>query len=164
MREGTVIKLRLLQNAVVQLGDLQLVLKEGTLIPASCSITGDRVFLTVNTLKIENAIYPLKIAVFDLDGQKGLFVPKLKEKNMLAKELAEATTRQLSGTNVFVPSGSVGNQVGTQMALQSAQTLMQGAKGYIRSKTQYPKITIQPNYKVLLKSEGFKIKSNEYEN
>lgn len=156
VRDGTSIKLRLIQNTVLQIGDNQVVFKEGTLLPASCKITEDRVFISIKSLRIANAIYPINISVYDLDGQQGLFVPHLKEKNVLSKEIADAATRPFSGTSVFVPSGSVANQVGTQMALQSTQTLMQGAKGYVRSKAQSPKVTIKANYKVLLKSISFR--------
>ncbi len=83
---------------------------------------------------------------------------------MLSRELTDAATRPFNGTSVFVPDGSIQKQVGTQIALQSTQSLMQGAKGYFRSKIQSPKVTIKPNYKVLLKSvnvSNFNNPSNE---
>jgi conjugative transposon TraM protein len=152
VQDGSILKLRLLQNTVLQVNEQKITLPMGTLIAGTCRISEERVFITVAALRLENTIYPITIAVFDLDGQQGLYVPNLKEKNILSRELTDAATRPFSGTSVFVPEGSIQKQVGTQIALQSTQSLMQGAKGYFRSKIQSPKVTIKPNYKVLLKS------------
>lgn len=152
IQDGSILKLRLLQNVVLQANEQKVTLPIGTLISGTCRVSEERVFITVSALRIENAIYPISIAVFDLDGQQGLYVPNLKEKNVLSRELTDAATRPFNGTSVFVPDGSIQKQVGTQIALQSTQSLMQGAKGYFRSKIQSPKVTIKPNYKVLLKS------------
>lgn len=155
IQDGSILKLRLLQNVVLQANEQKVILPIGTLISGTCRVSEERVFITVSALRIENAIYPISIAVFDLDGQQGLYVPNLKEKNVLSRELTDAATRPFNGTSVFVPDGSIQKQVGTQIALQSTQSLMQGAKGYFRSKIQSPKVTIKPNYKVLLKSVNF---------
>lgn len=152
IQDGAILKLRLLQNVVLQVNDQKITLPNGTLISGTCRIAEERVFITISALRLDKAIYPLSFAVFDLDGQQGLYVPNLKEKNVLSRELTDAATRLFNGTSVFVPDGSIQKQVGTQIALQSTQSLMQGAKGYFRSKIQSPKVTIKPNYKVLLKS------------
>jgi conjugative transposon TraM protein len=164
VQDGAILKLRLLQNVVLQANDQKITLPNGTLISGTCRIADERVFITISALRLDKAIYPLSFAVFDLDGQQGLYVPNLKEKNVLSRELTDAATRPFNGTSVFVPDGSIQKQVGTQIALQSTQSLMQGAKGYFRSKIQSPKVTIKPNYKVLLKSVNvstFKNPSNE---
>lgn len=152
VQDGSTLKLRLLQNTVLQVNEQKITLPMGILIAGTCRISEERIFITVSALRLENTIYPITIAVFDLDGQQGLYVPNLKEKNVLSRELTDAATRPFSGTSVFVPEGSIQKQVGTQIALQSTQSLMQGAKGYFKSKIQSPKVTIKPNYKVLLKS------------
>jgi conjugative transposon TraM protein len=152
VQDGSIIKLRLLQNTILQVNEQAITLPMGTLLAGTCRISDERVQIIVSAIRLANSIYPISIAVFDLDGQQGLYVPQLKEKNVLSRELTDAATRPFNGTSVFIPDGSIQKQVGSQIALQSTQGLMQGAKGYLRSKIQSPKVTIKPNYKVLLKS------------
>lgn len=57
------------------------------------------------------------------------------------------------GTNVVVGQGTVGQQVGTQVAMQGVRQAIQGARQLVTARASTPKVTIRANYKILLKSD-----------
>ncbi|WP_028523240.1 conjugative transposon protein TraM [Runella limosa] len=156
VQEGSVIKVRLLQNTIFKIGDDPVVLEKGTLLNGRCTVGDDRVFISFTSLVKGTAIYPLTVQAFDLDGQQGIYVPNLREKNILARRLTQAAMTPTSGASgYFIGQGNIAQQVGTQMAVQTTQQAMQSARQVIVSKAQIPKITIRPNYQMLLKSASF---------
>lgn len=161
---GTIIKLRLLENTVLEVNNEKVNLVAGTLLSGISQVGDDRVMIYITALQYQNAIYPVNVAVFDLDGQMGLYVPNLRDKNTLSREITNAANRPFSGTSLFIPGGSIQQQVGTQVALQATQSLMNSAKSYVRVKTQNPKVSIKPNYKVLLKSVNLNLNTQTNEN
>lgn len=154
VQNGTTLKIRLLQNTVFRVKGEPIELEKGTILNGRCTIGNERVFIAITSMVIDNAIYPLTIQVYDMDGQVGVYVPNLREKNMLAQNL---TRRAATSTNggYFVGQGGVAQQVGTQVAIQAAQQTMQSARQFATTKAQNPKVTIRPNYQILLKSADF---------
>lgn len=98
-----------------------------------------------------NSIYPLTVQVHDMDGQLGIYVPNLNDKNKVAQSIGRMAVSPMSG-GFFVGQGGIGQQVGTQVAVQGAQQVMQSARQYVTARAQNPKVTIRPNYQILLKS------------
>ncbi len=152
VQNGATAKLRLLQNTVFRLNGQDIILEKGTLINGTCTIGDDRVFISITSLVIGTAIHPIQVQAFDLDGLQGLHVPNLSEKNRAARGLTRAAAQSAGSGNYFVGQGNVGQQVGTQVATQAARSVMQGARQLVTARAQNPKVTIRPNYKVLLKS------------
>ena len=99
-------------------------------------------------MRINNNVIPVKMIAYDIDGVQGLYIPNLMDKNLLGRELAEAGSRPLQGS--VWTQGSMRNQIGTQVATDVARTLTQGASQFARRKMQIVRVTIKPNYKVLL--------------
>jgi len=154
VRDGGTAKIRLMQNAVFQLGGQDVILPKGTLLNGTCSIGADRVYIAVTSLVFGEAIHSIEVQVFDLDGQQGIHVPNLSEKNQIARRLAQTGTNAgAMGTNVIVGQGTVGQQVGTQVAVQGVRQAIQGARQLVTARASTPKVTIRANYKILLKSD-----------
>lgn len=149
---GSTLKIRLLENTVFRIEKEKILLNKGTLITGIVSVNGDRLMISISSIRLGNAIYPVSIQAFDIDGGMGLNIPNASGKALLDRTLTNAASRPLSGTQIFVPSGGVGRQVGTQLALQATQSVMRGVQNFARSRRSSPKVTVRPNYKILLKT------------
>ena len=149
---GSTIKVTLLENTVFRIENQKIILNKGSLITGNVAVNGDRLLISISSIRLGNSIYPVSIQAFDLDGSMGLNIPNASGKALLDRTLTNAASRPLTGTQIFVPSGGVVRQVGTQLALQSTQSLMQGVQNFARSKRASPKVTVRPNYKILLKT------------
>jgi conjugative transposon TraM protein len=149
---GSTIKVRLLENTVFRIENQKIILNKGSLITGNVAVNGDRLMISISSIRLGNSIYPVSIQAFDLDGSMGLNIPNASGKALLDRTLTNAASRPLTGTQIFVPSGGVVRQVGTQLALQGTQSLLQGVQNLARSKRASPKVTVRPNYKILLKT------------
>lgn len=152
VQDGTTAKVRLMQNTVFRLEGRDVILEKGTLLNGICTLGRDRVFISITSLVIGTAIYTVKVQAFDLDGQQGVYVPNLADKNRMAQGLTRVASQSSQGGSYIVSQGGVGRQVGTQVAVQGARSALQGARQILTTKAQSPKVTIRLNYKVLLKS------------
>ncbi len=154
VQNGTVVKIRLVQNTIFRIKGEPLVLEKGTILNGRCTIGNERVLISITSMVFGNAVYPLTVQAYDMDGQLGIYVPNLKDKNKLTQSISRTAVSPMSG-GFFVGQGSIGQQVGTQMAVQGAQQVVQSAKQYVTARAQNPKVTIRPNYQILLKSTEF---------
>jgi conjugative transposon TraM protein len=153
VQTGSTAKVRLEQNTVFNLGGQDVMLPKGTLLNGLCTIGDDRVYITVSSLVMGDAIYPIQVQAYDLDGLQGIHVPNLSEKNRVARQLTRAAASTAnSGTGYVIGQGGVGQQVATQVATQASRGLMQGARQLMTNRAQQPRVTIRPNYRILLKS------------
>lgn len=152
VQDGSTIKVRLMQNTVFRLKGEDIMLEKGMLLNGLCSIGSDRVFISVTSLVIGKAIYPVTVQAFDIDGQQGIHVPNLAEKNRVAQGLTQSAGQASQGGSYFVGQGNAAQQIGTQVGVQGARSVFQGTRQLLTAKAQNPKVTIRPNYKVLLKS------------
>ena len=150
---GSSIRLRLLSETILNVQGMQRILPRNTLINGRVSISGERVQIYISSVRIDNNIIPVQLVVYDIDGSQGLYIPNLMDKNLLARELAEAGARPMQGG--IWSQGSMSTQIGTNMATDVARSLMQGASQYARRKMNNVKVTIKPNYKVLLTKGSF---------
>lgn len=151
VQNGTVVKIRLVQNTIVRIKGEPLLLEKGTILNGRCTIGDERVLIAVTSMAVGNAVYPLTVQVHDMDGQLGIYVPNLKDKNLIARNISRTAVSPING-GFFVGQGGIGQQVGTQVAVQGAQQVVQSAKQYLTTRAQNPKVTIRPNYRILLKS------------
>ncbi|PWJ53409.1 conjugative transposon TraM protein [Dyadobacter jejuensis] len=149
VQNGSNIKLRLLAETYINVGGMKMVMPRNSLLNGIIRISNDRLNIIINSVRIDNNVIPVSMLAYDIDGSQGLYIPNLVDKNLLARELAEAGARPLQGS-YWNQGGSIGNQIGTQMATQTAQTLLQGTSQYLRRKMNTVRVTIKPNYKVLL--------------
>ncbi len=154
VQNGSILKIRLLEASTLQIKGQKIRLEAGSFLTGECQINSDRVIITAKNLRIDNLIFPITLTVFDLDGQLGLYVPNLKTKNRVNQELVNTGNQTVSGTNIFTNSGGIGQQVGTQMAVNASRSLMNGAKSIFRAKMANAKVTIKSNYKIILKSSN----------
>ena len=136
---GQSVRLRLLEP--VQVG--KTLIPRNTMISGEARIQGDRLDISIQSLKYRGNIIPVELTVYDTDGQEGIFIPGSLEINAF-KEMA----------------GNIGSNLGTSVSLtQSAgQQVLSGlGKGVIQSGSQYlskkfqtVNVKLKAGYKVLL--------------
>lgn len=153
VQNGSTLNLRLLEETALRLNGTWVKLPAHTLLAGTCSISADRVNVTVSSVRLGNDIYPIRLTVYDLDGRAGLSVPKLADKNRVAQGLGSSAGQAVSSPYYFVPQGSFGQQVGGQLAMQMTNTAFQGIRSLVQSKLTSVKVTVKPNYRIFLRAE-----------
>ncbi|PWK16788.1 uncharacterized protein DUF3714 [Arcicella aurantiaca] len=154
---GSTVKIRILSETKLQLQGEELSLQPNTLITGICSISGDRIMIKVTNLRIDNYLYPVSMQVYDLDGQQGVYVKDLAQKTQLNSALVHSASQSVQ-PSYLISQGSVGNQVGTQIATNTLQSVSNVGRNILTTKIAQVKAFIRPNYRVLLKFQEFDAK------
>jgi conjugative transposon TraM protein len=148
---GTSVAIRLQEETVLYLDGEPLILPENYLVYGISKISGDRIHITVSTVRLDNNLYPIRLEAYDLDGRMGLYVPDMKMKQQLNSSVVQGTTQMASPG--YIVGGSVEQQVGGQLASQGINAALNAGKNHIARKAQHPRALIRPNYQILLRSE-----------
>ena len=120
----------------------------GTLIPAGTPVTGmanlsgERLKVQVSSIRFQNAIYPVGLAVYDVDGVAGIYIPGSINRDV-SKESAD---QALGEMNMMSMDPSVG--------AQAASAGIQAAKTLISRKIKLVRVTVKDGYQVFLKESG----------
>lgn len=151
---GSTVTIRLLEATQLLLNGEIVTLPANSLMSGICHIADERIMITINTLRQGNYLYQTDLVAYDLDGRAGLRVPHLNEKNRMAQALGQTAQSSAMSPYYLLPQGGIGQQVGTQVAVQAGTTLFQGAKALLQGKLASPKASIKPNHRIFLKSGG----------
>lgn len=133
---GATITLRLTQDAVIN----------GVTIPRDnpvygvVTINGDRMGVTVSSIRYRQAIYPVSLQVYDMDGLPGIHIPGAITRDV-AKESADQGISSM-GLNTLDPS----------LAGQAATAGIEAAKTLISRKIRLVRVSVKAGYQVLLKN------------
>ena len=138
----TAVRLRLLEPA--QTPDRTI--PTGTILTANAKFRGGRLQLKVISIELEGNITPVEIAIYDLDGQQGLYVPYSPEHNAVTDIVANMGNATGSS---FSMNSSTGQQIGSDLR----KSAVQGISGYFAKKIRTPKITLKAGHQVLLVSK-----------
>ncbi|MBO4232995.1 conjugative transposon protein TraM [Riemerella anatipestifer] len=123
-----------------------MVLPKGTLLTAMAKIDEGRLLLDISSLEYQGRIVPVSVTAYDLDGQRGLYIPYTPGANAF-REIA-AGLSQSSGTNYTFSSSAK-----DQILSEAGKGLLQGTSSYISKKIAHPKIKVKAGYQVLLVSK-----------
>lgn len=131
---GSVIKLRLGSDIYVN----------GVLVPknqfvyGTCALNGERLTITINSIRNGSEIYPVSLTVFDLDGLEGIYVP-----GAIARDVAKQSSNQaLQDVQL--------NSLDPSLGIQAASAGIETVKTLISKKTKLIKVSVKAGYKVLL--------------
>lgn len=133
---GATITLRLTQDAVIN----------GITIPRDnpaygvVSISGDRMGVTVSSIRYRQGIYPVSLQVYDMDGLPGIHIPGAITRDV-AKESAEQGISSM-GLTALDPS----------LAGHAATAGIEAAKTLISRKIKLVRVSVKAGYQVLLKN------------
>jgi len=141
---GSVMKLRLSSDIFLQ----------GTMIPKNtflygiAFLKGERLEVKINNIQFRNSIYPVELAVYDIDGIDGIYIPGAINRDV-AKASADRSIQTLGLTGVTDSWGA--QAVG--MGIEAAKSLMS-------KKVKLIKVVVKAGYQVLLYDEKQKNLNN----
>lgn len=139
LTSGREVQIRLLEP--MQAGEI--LIPANSLITGSCKITGERLDIAISSIQYADNIIPVEIAVYDMDGQRGIFIPGSDEIKAV-KEVA-STLASSSGTSIMIS-----DDAGSQLAADMGKGLIQGASQYVSKKMSVVKVTLKANHRLLL--------------
>jgi len=131
---GATIKLRLLDDVFIR-GEL---VPRGQFIYGSCSISEDRLLVSVPSIRYRNTIYPVSLSGFDMDGIAGIYIP-----GAIGRDVAKGTAEDaIQGIDIYADN---------TLTSQAASVGVQAAKGLFSKKARQVKVTVKAGYRLLLK-------------
>jgi conjugative transposon TraM protein len=133
---GATITLRLTQDAVIN----GITIHRDNPVYGLVNINGDRMGVTVSSIRYKQGIYPVSLQVYDMDGLPGIHVPGAITRDV-AKESADQGISSM-GLNALDPS----------LAGQAATAGIEAAKTLISRKIKLVRVSVKAGYQVLLKN------------
>jgi hypothetical protein len=133
---GATIALRLTQDAVVN----GMTIPRDNPVYGLVSINGDRMGVTIASIRYRQGIYPVGLQVYDMDGLPGIHIPGAITRDV-AKESADQGVSAM-GLNALDPT----------LAGQAATAGIEAAKTLISRKIRLVRVSVKAGYQVLLKN------------
>ena len=137
--DGQAVKLRLLEPMAVA----DRIIPRNAALVGTARIQGERLGITVTSLEYEGTVIPVELAVYDTDGQPGIFIPNSMELDAI-KEVA-ANMGGALGSSI-----NISTDAGAQLASDLGKGLIQGTSQYIAKKMRTVKVHLKAGYKVML--------------
>jgi hypothetical protein len=133
---GASVELRLDQQAVIG----GRVIPRGNSLWGKASLSGERLSVLVNSVRVGSEVFPVNLEVFDLDGMEGIRVD-----GSIDRDASKASADQALGT--------VGmTAMDPSMAGQATAAGIQAARSLLSRKIRLVRVTLKAGYKVLLKN------------
>lgn len=139
LEQGGRVKLRLLEP--LRAGSVTV--PANSLVTGTADIRGERMDILVSSIEYAGNIIPVQLATYDIDGQRGIFVPG-SESRTAAKEVMGDLSQSMGGSISF--AGSAGQQV----AMDLTRGVLQGGTRFISQRVKAVKVKLKAGYKVLL--------------
>jgi len=136
---GESVRLRLLEPMLAG----RMLIRENTILSGFANIRGERLQITISSLQYNGNIIPVEIAVYDTDGQRGIFIPHTQEVSA-AKEIA-ANMGTSAGTSI-----TLSDDAGRQFAADMGRGVIQGTSQFFARKMREVKVNLKAGYRVLL--------------
>ena len=140
--DGQAVKLRLLEPMAVA----DKIIPRNAVVVGAAKIQGERLDIEITSLEYGGTIIPVELAVYDTDGQPGIFIPNSLELNAV-KEVAANMGGSL-GSSI-----NISTDAGAQLASDLGKGLIQGTSQYIAKKMRTVKVHLKAGYKVMLYQE-----------
>lgn len=140
--DGQAVRLRLLEPMAVA----EKIIPRNAVVVGATKIQGERLDIEITSLEYGGTIIPVELAVYDTDGQSGIFIPNSLELNAV-KEVAAGMGGSL-GSSI-----NISTDAGAQLASDLGKGLIQGTSQYIAKKMRTVKVHLKAGYKVMLYQE-----------
>lgn len=108
------------------------------------SLNGERLAIHITSIRSQNAILPVDLSVYDLDGMEGIFVPGAITRDV-TKQSSDQAIQSMSLATLDPSLGA-----------QAASAGIQAAKSLIGKKIKLLKVTVKSGYQVLLRDNNQK--------
>lgn len=140
--DGQAVRLRLLE--AMRVGNREI--PRNSVIVGVARLQGERLSIALKSIEHNGMIIPIELAVYDNDGQEGIFIPKSMEVDA-AKEVGANMGSSLNS------SINISSNAGAQLASDLGKGVIQGVSQYISKKMRTVKIHLKAGYRVMLYQE-----------
>ena len=140
--DGQAVRLRLLEPMAIA----DKIIPRNAMVVGTAKIQGERLEIGISSLEHDGSIIPIELAVYDTDGQPGIFIPNSLELNAV-KEVA-ANMESSLGSSI-----NISTNAGAQLASDLGKGLIQGTSQYISKKMRTVKVHLKSGYRVMLYQE-----------
>ena len=140
--DGQTVRLRLLEPMAVA----GRTIPRGAVVVGTGKIQGERLDIGITSLEYDGTIIPVELAVYDTDGQPGIFIPNSMEMNAVREVAANMGGSLGSSINISTNAGA-------QLASDLGKGLIQGTSQYIAGKMRTVKVHLKAGYRVMLYQE-----------
>ena len=140
--DGQTVRLRLLEPMAVA----GRTIPRGAVVVGTGKIQGERLDIGITSLEYDGTIIPVELAVYDTDGQPGIFIPNSMEMNAVREVAANMGGSLGSSINISTNAGA-------QLASDLGKGLIQGTSQYIAKKMRTVKVHLKAGYRVMLYQE-----------
>ena len=137
--DGQTVRFRLLEPMLVSGKEIP----RNTSVVGVAKIQGERLNVLISSLEYHGNIIPVELAVYDTDGQAGIFIPGSMERSAAKEIVAGMGTSAGSSMNFSTDAGA-------QLAADLGKGLIQGTSQYFSKKMRSVKVHLKAGYKVLL--------------
>ena len=121
----------------------KMLIPENTLVSGSARISGERMNIEITHIQYAGNIIPVKMEVFDMDGNPGISVPGSEELNAVKEVAANMGTSMGSSITITDDAGS-------QLLADLGRSVVQGASQYAGRKMRAVRVTLKAGHRVLL--------------
>ena len=137
--DGQTVRFRLLEPMLVSGREIP----RNTSMVGVAKIQGERLNVLISSLEYHGNIIPVELAVYDTDGQAGIFIPGSMERSAAKEIVAGMGTSAGSSMNFSTDAGA-------QLTADLGKGLIQGTSQYFSKKMRTVKVHLKAGYKVLL--------------
>lgn len=137
--DGQTVRFRLLEPMLVSGREIP----RNTSVVGVAKIQGERLNVLISSLEYHGNIIPVELAVYDMDGQAGIFIPSSMERSAAKEIVAGMGTSAGSSMNFSTDAGA-------QLAADLGKGLIQGTSQYFAKKMRTVKVHLKAGYRVLL--------------
>ena len=132
---GATVRVRLLSDIYIN----GVLVPRNTLVFGTSSLNDERLSIKINSIRFRSSIYPVSLAVYDMDGMEGIFVP-----GAISRDVAKESTGQaLQGIGLM--------SLNPSLPAQAAGAGIQAVKTLLTRKTKLIRVTVKAGYQILLK-------------
>lgn len=140
--DGQAVRLRLLEPMAIA----DKIIPRNAVVAGTAKIQGERLEIGISSLEYDGSIIPIELAVYDTDGQPGIFIPNSLELNAVKEVAANMGSSLGSSINISTNAGA-------QLASDLGKGLIQGTSQYISKKMRTVKVHLKSGYRVMLYQE-----------
>ncbi|KAF2342875.1 conjugative transposon protein TraM [Flavobacterium tistrianum] len=134
---GSVVKLRLSNDIFLQ----GTAIPKNTFLYGTAALKGERLEVKITSIQYSNSIFPVELAVYDIDGGEGIYIP-----GAISRDAAKASADRSIQT---LGLASVSDSWGAQAAGMG----IEAAKSLLGKKVKLVKVVVKAGYQVLLYDE-----------
>lgn len=135
--DGSTVKLRLVNDVFIN----GVRIPKDNFIYGIASLRGERLSIKITSVRYNNSLFPVELAVYDMDGLDGIYIPGAITRDV-AKQSADRSMQTIGLTSLDPSWGA-----------QAASAGIEAAKTLFSKKIKLIKVTVKAGYQVLLRDE-----------